>query len=156
MERIGKDVERELARSGSRDAVPLASVTAVWGAAVGDTVARNAWPLRIGRDGALHVATSSATWASELGHLAEEIRERLQIALGDEAPRKLRFAVGPVPEGGLDESVSTNPATPVPIDPATAREATAAAAAIGDPELRELVLRAALASLARSASGRRF
>ena len=69
MERIGREVERELGRGGSRDAIPLAALTAAWPEVVGDAVARHAWPLRIARDGTLHVATASSTWAHELGFL---------------------------------------------------------------------------------------
>ena len=98
MDRIGDEIERELARSGSRDALPLAALTAAWPEVVGDTVARRAWPLRIGRDGTLHVATASATWAHELDLLGAEILARLVERLGDDAPSKLRFAVGPIPE----------------------------------------------------------
>ena len=156
MERIGSEVERELARGGARDALPLASVTAAWRTAVGDPVARNAWPLRLARDGTLHVATSSATWATELGLLAGEIQGRLRAALGGDAPPRLRFAVGPVPESGPDEVADATRARPTPVPPGVAREAASAAAAIEDPELRELVLRAARASLGRPASDRCF
>ena len=156
MERIAREVERELARGGARDALPLAAITAAWPATVGAAVARNAWPARLGRDGTLHVATSSATWASELAHLREEIQERLRLALGIEAPPTLRFAVGPVPEAETPEPASAPRATGIPIPPEVAREAASAAAAIDDPELRELVVRAARASLRRAASDRRF
>ena len=47
MERIGNEVERTLARGGSREALPLARLTAAWPEAVGATIAKNAWPLRI-------------------------------------------------------------------------------------------------------------
>ena len=104
MERIGREVERELARGGSHDAIPLAALTAAWPEVVGDAIARQAWPLRIARDGTLHVATSSATWANELGFLAGEIVERLRARLGPDAPTRLRCAVGPVPESPADEA----------------------------------------------------
>lgn len=156
MERIGKEVERELARGGSRDVLPLASVTAVWRSAVGETVARNAWPARIGRDGTLHVATSSSTWAFELDRLADEIRASLRRELSDAAPVKLRFAVGLVPEPDRSDADRPLPSAPPPMPPEVVREADAAAAAIDDPELRELVARAARASLGRPPSDRRF
>ena len=69
MDRIGDEIKKELSRSGSRDAVPLAEVTSAWPAAVGDAVARHSWPLRISRDATLHVAVESATWAQELSLL---------------------------------------------------------------------------------------
>ncbi len=98
MERIGEEIQRELGRSGSRDAIPLAAMTAIWPEAVGKAVARNAWPLRLARDGTLHVAAASATWANELTLLRDEIGVALRTRLGDEAPSAIRFAVGPVPE----------------------------------------------------------
>jgi hypothetical protein len=158
MDRIGREVERELARGGSRDALPLAAVTAAWPAAVGESVARQAWPLRIGRDGTLHIATSSSTWAFELDRLALEILGRLEAGLGvDQVPAKLRFAVGPVPEPGTpaEDASATSSSPPVPTPEEVVAAATAAAV-IDDPDLRELVARAARASLAKARSGRHF
>ena len=157
MDRIGSEVERELTRSGSRDAVPLAAITSAWPGAVGETVARQAWPLRIGRDGTLHVATTSATWAFELHRLSEEILGRLSSRVEGDAPPRLRFAVGPVPESGPPSEGPQSSAreTPAPT-PEEIGAADAAAAAIDDPDLRALVARAARASLAKSRSDRGF
>ncbi len=157
MERIGREVERELGRGGSRDAIPLGALTAAWPEVVGDAVARHAWPLRIARDGTLHVATASSTWAHELGFLSDQILERLRVQLGADAPTKVRCAVGPIPEvERADEELPE----PLPADadvPFEVRsEAAAVASAITDPELREVVARAARASLLRARSGRDF
>jgi predicted nucleic acid-binding Zn ribbon protein len=157
MERIGDEVQRELARGGSRDAIPLASVTAVWLEAVGDAVARKAWPLRLARDGTLHVAAVSATWANELSLLQDEILAALRARLDVEPPSAIRFAVGPIPEPERPiEPAGGAAPRPLEVPPEVEREANAAAAEIGDPELRELVARAARASLLRTRSGRRF
>ena len=157
MERIGREVERELGRGGSRDAIPLAALTAAWPEVVGDAVARHAWPLRIAKDGTLHVATASSTWAHELGFLSDEILERLRAHLGTDAPTKVRCAVGPIPEVERADDVSPEP-FPADADvPFEVRsEAAAAASAITDPELREVVARAVRASLLRARSGRNF
>ena len=158
MDRIGREVERVLARGGSRDALPLAAITSAWPQAVGEAVARQAWPLRIGRDGTLHVATTSATWAFELDRMAAEILERLASQLeGGQAPAKLRFAVGPLPEPGTpaEDALALSSQTPIPT-PEEVVTAAAAAAVIDDPDLRELVARAARASLAKARSGRHF
>jgi hypothetical protein len=157
MDRIGDEVSRTLARSGSRDALPLAKITEAWPAAVGPAVARRAWPLRIARDGTLHVATASATWSNELTLLGDEILVQLRARLGDDTPAKLRFAVGPVPEPPTAGEASNGPPEEVEeVSPEIESEAHSAAASIDDPELRELVARAARASLARARSGRRF
>lgn len=156
MERIDRSVEQELARGSGGQAPPLGAITAAWADVVGESVARNAWPLRTGRDGTLHVATSSSTWALELDRLAPEILEKLAARLGDAAPAKLRFAVGPVPEPPAPEGLA-EASEPLPeVPPEAAADATRAAAEIDDPELRELALRAARASLSKPASDRRF
>ena len=122
-------------------------MVAAWPQAVGEGIARNAWPARIARDGTLHVATSSSAWAFELGQMAAALVERLRSELGPEAPGRLRFAVGPLPEPGTPavEDVRRN----VPdVTPAARAEAERIARAIDDPALREAVARAAAASLA--------
>jgi hypothetical protein len=156
MERIGREVERELGRSGSRDAIPLAAVTAAWPEAVGDAIARHAWPRRIARDGTLHVATASATWANELAFLGEEILGRLRDRVGPNAPKGIKCAVGPIPEEPARDAPETGPPSSSQVPEEVASAAASAAAAIDDPELRELVARAARASLLKARSGRHF
>ena len=158
MERIGAEVERELGRGGSRAAIPLTRLTDVWPAVVGDAIARNAWPLRLARDGTLHVATASSTWAKELTLLAEEILTRLRERLGADAPERLKCAVGPVPEPPApdDSAAGPDPRAVPEVSPEIAATASAVASAIDDPELRGLVARAARASLSRAASDRHF
>jgi hypothetical protein len=157
MERIGDQVERELSRGGSRDVLPLSALTAAWPEVVGDAIARHAWPLRIARDGTLHVATASATWANELAFLAEEIAGRLRERLGSETPARLKCAAGPIPESALPNETPAEPTPDAREMPAeVVSEANTAASSIDDPELRELVARAARASLLRARSGRHF
>jgi hypothetical protein len=157
MERIDKEVERTLATSGGGAGLALAEITAVWPRAVGEAVSRQAWPLRVSRDGTLHIATSSSTWAFELDRLSPEIEERLAELMGSSAPAKLRFRVGPIPEPPADAEDPRAPMhDPPPPAPEIAAEADTVASRIEDPELRELVARAARASLARARSGRHF
>ena len=150
-ERIGQDVRRELERFGP--AGRIADVVEVWPAAVGDSIARNAWPARIARDGTLHVATSSSAWAFELGLLEADLRERLSERLDDSAPTQLRFAPGPLPEqGGPDPGDARRRAPNVTDQHLQAGEEVAAA--IDDENLRKLVAKAAAASLARPSDDR--
>ena len=154
MERLGRDVRAELGRLGSPAGGDLAAIVAAWPELVGETVARNAWPLRTGRDGTLHVATASATWAFELGRLAPELERGLRERLGGAAPPALRFAPGPLPEPG-DPAPERRPHAVEPA-PSERAEAATLTAEMADEELRELLSRAAAASLARTRSGRRF
>jgi predicted nucleic acid-binding Zn ribbon protein len=154
MERLGDGIERELARSGSPDAVPLARITAAWPDAVGPAIARQAWPLRLARDGTLHVATSSAAWANELTLLAEDVLAQLGKYIGPDVPATLKCAVGPIPEPPPTLGAARPELDEVPDD--VVSTASSVASAIDDPELRALVARAARASLAKQASDRHF
>jgi hypothetical protein len=147
MERIGGTVRSELGRFGT--AGPMTDLVEVWPRAVGAAVAANAWPARLSRDGTLHVNTSSSAWAFELGQLESEIRERLR----EHAPRKLRFAPGPLPEAAPGVSEHLREPLPEPTEEQAAR-ARGWAAEVGSEELRKTVEKAARASLARTASDR--
>lgn len=154
MERLDREIRRELRRFGPVDG-DMVGVVRAWPGAVGDTVARNAWPARLARDGTLHVNAVSSTWAFELGRLAETILGQLRVELGDATPPALRVAPGPVPEPEAEAAEKRLPTRPEP-GPEDRSRAAEAAAAIEDPELRELVARAAAASLSRARSDRRF
>ena len=147
MERIGDDVRKEVQRFGHHGAI--GEVVKVWATAVGEQIARNAWPARVARDGTLFVHTSSSAWAFELAQLEPDIRARL----GDVAPDKLRFAPGPLPE---HEPSVPGTARPLAIEPSPedAEAGARIAAAIDDEMLRKLVARAAAASLARARTDR--
>jgi hypothetical protein len=151
MERLDGSVRRALRGAGVPDAGALAAVTHAWPDAVGAAIARAAWPQRIGRDGTLHVTTTSSTWAFELQRMEEEIRARLAAAVGDATPPALRFATGPVPSPGAE---AADPPQELSATPAEEAEAAELSASIGDPGLRAAVRRAAAASLARGRAGR--
>jgi hypothetical protein len=145
-ERIGDDVRRELARFGPAEG--MTDIVRAWPAAMGEQIARNAWPARLSRDGKLHVATSSSAWAFELAQLEPRLLERLSEVLGEKTPAGLRFAPGKLPEPAVPEGSAAPGRAPIP----GAEElelATAMAAGIEDESLRKIVAKAAAASLAR-------
>jgi hypothetical protein len=142
---IGDDVRRELRRFGPN--AEIGAAVAAWPAAVGEQIARNAWPARFQRDGTLIVHVSDSVWGFELTHQAEEIGSRLP---GKPA---LKFVPGPLPEAPAE---TTDP-NAEPLPEATLEQARTAAqwaAPIEDEELREAVAKAARASLARGAVDR--
>jgi predicted nucleic acid-binding Zn ribbon protein len=148
VKKLGDAVARELSRFGP--AAGMAKIVEAWPGAVGPTIARNAWPARVARDGTLHIATSSSAWAFELGQLQEDILRRLRSAVGAAAPAKLRFAVGKLPEHGADPDIERRSTVlPDPTAEAVAR-GVELAAAIEDEELRKLVAKAAAQSLSRA------
>lgn len=153
MDRIQHHVERQLGRFDGAGSMPR--IVTVWPAAVGDEVARNAWPARVARDGTLHVHTSSSVWAFELGQLAPRILERLDAELGRHAPKALRFVQGHLPEPS-PTAPEAAPGESLEPSPEALAEAASLAASIGDSELRERVKRAVALGLSRAADGRSF
>jgi hypothetical protein len=152
MEPIGREVREALSGLGPAGAMP--ELLAAWPAAVGEQIARNAWPARIGRDGTLYVSVSSSTWAFELSQLAGEIASRLQQALGTAAPQRLRFAPGSLPERSAEGGETVKKERRKPTE-AEQRQAGRLASDIRDEELRKLVAKAAAESLAKAADDRR-
>jgi hypothetical protein len=144
---IGNEIRRELQRFGP--AGNLGEIVAAWPVAVGPAIAANAWPGRVARDGTLHVATGSSAWAFELTQLSGDVLARLQEHLGEACPSALRFAVGPLPEGGVEAEQVRDRTVPKPT-PEQAEASERIAAAIEDEALREAVAKAIAASLAAS------
>jgi hypothetical protein len=142
MERLESELRRELGRFGP--AAGIGPVLEAWPAAVGEAIARNAWPARLARDGTLVVHTKDSIWAFELTQRAEEIRPRL----GASAPAKLKFVVGPVPEPAAEPSAKVTRELPRP-GPAELAQAEALAATIEDGNLRKMVAKAVALSLVR-------
>jgi len=143
VEPLGDQIRAELTRfgadSGAGDAV------SAWPAAVGEEIARNAWPARTQPDGTLVVHVRDAIWGFELTQRASEISQRLP------GRPRLRFTPGPLPETASEPSA----APPLEASPEQAREADAIAAEIEDPKLRESVAKAIKAALARTPDDRR-
>ena len=115
----------------------MAELLEQWPVAVGDAIARNAWPARIARDGTVHINTADSVWAFELGLKAAETAVKLGV-------EKVRFAAGPLPEPDEEAAVST----PVQTTPEDEERARAIASSISDENLRESVQKAVSLSLA--------
>ena len=144
MKKIGDDVSRELDRFGPE--ARIAAFVEAWPAAVGETIARSAWPARVARDGTLHVNTADSIWAFELTSRAGELAQRLGV-------ERVRFAPGRLPEAAPPKRESERPRPPR-ASPEHERESARLAAEIEDETLRKIVARAAAASLARAGDGR--
>jgi Dna[CI] antecedent, DciA len=142
MDRVGDEVARELGRFGP--ASGLAPIVDAWATAVGPDIARNAWPARLSRDGALHANARDSIWAFELTARVDEIRERL----GPLAPARIVFAPGPLPEVEPDapKEVSRRLQDPTAEDVAKAQSLVRG---IRDEDLRKVVAKTIAVSLSR-------
>ncbi len=142
MDQIGDQIRAELSRVGA-DSGAGDAVTA-WPAAVGEEIARNAWPAKRQADGTLVVHVRDAIWGFELTQRAGEISARLP------GRPKLRFTPGPLP----DTTPEALPPPPPEASPEQAREAAELTAGIVDPDLRESVAKVIKAALARAPDDR--
>jgi hypothetical protein len=122
----------------------VAAIARRWPEAVGEAIAREAWPARLTPDGELVVHASGAVWASELSLLARQLQGRLE-AVGIVPAPTLRFTVGAVPRR-RDPHAEKTPKTAPPND----QRADRWTASIRDPELREAVSAAARSWLHRT------
>jgi hypothetical protein len=141
VERLSDTVRVELGRFGP--ASDLSGIVEKWSEAVGEGIARNAWPSRIARDGTLHVNTADSVWAFELSHRGPEIAERLGVP-------GIRFAPGPL---ASSDRGAPAPAVAEPTQD-DLREAAGIAAGISDENLRKTVEKVVGLSLASGRSGR--
>ena len=122
----------------------MAELVERWPQVVGESIARNAWPARIARDGTVHVNTADSVWSFELGQRAAEIAGKLGVP-------KVRFAPGPLPEPDVEPVQS-----PVEVSPEDDERARAIASSIADENLRESVQKAVSLGLARERGNRRI
>jgi hypothetical protein len=143
LEPLGEVIGGALPAAAGR-ASDVAAIARRWPEAVGEAIAREAWPARLTPDGELVVHASASVWASELSHLESHLRERLESVGVVPAPR-LRFTVGAVPRRP-DAAVTSGVTSDPPADPRADRWTSE----IRDPELREAVSRAARSWLARA------
>ena len=142
MDQIGEQIRAELSRMGA-DSGAGDAVTG-WPAAVGDEIARNAWPAKTQPDGTLVVHVRDAIWGFELTQRAEEISARLP------GRPRLRFTLGPLP----DTTPEAGPSPPREASPEQVREADELAAGITDPDLRESVAKVIKAAFVRTSDDR--
>jgi Dna[CI] antecedent, DciA len=142
MEPLGDQIRDELRRFGADSSA--GDAVGAWPLAVGDEIARNAWPARTQPDGTLVVHVRDAIWGFELTQRAAEISARLP------GRPRLRFTLGALP----DASPSALSGPPFAASSEHAREAAELAAGIVDENLRESVAKAIKAALARAADGR--
>jgi predicted nucleic acid-binding Zn ribbon protein len=81
-----------------RPATGLAAIQAVWSAAVGAAIAREAQPIAE-RDGTVTVACTSAVWAQEIGLMGPSLCTAVNARLGRELVTALRPTARPVRRG---------------------------------------------------------
>jgi predicted nucleic acid-binding Zn ribbon protein len=80
------------ARDRAAPKTGLAAVQAAWSGALGERLAAVATPVSE-RAGTLTVECVDGVWAQELDLMQEQLLERLREALGERAPKALKFRI---------------------------------------------------------------
>lgn len=125
-------------RFGLDDALATGTLWKRWAEVVGPDVAAHAQPTSL-RAGVLRIRADSPVWAHEMGYLAEEIRRKVNAALGGDAVTEVRVWTGAgEPSGarssrtgaaprrpltGRGSEASSGPADPSHVDPLEALNA---------------------------------
>ncbi len=101
MDRTGDLAERSLRALLPKKAYLEYRVCAAWDEAVGERIAQMTRPVRV-KDGLLTVAANDSAWVTELGYMSEDLRDKVNEALGGEEVRHIRFVVKPRTDEGGD------------------------------------------------------
>lgn len=88
-------------RLGLGDPRHVGSLFGSWTRIVGPAIAAHVEPGSL-RDGRLKVWADSPAWATEIGYLREDIRGRVNAALGAEVVRRIEVAVRPLVRPPVD------------------------------------------------------
>ncbi len=132
-----------------------ARVFEVWQEIVGAQIAAHTHSMRL-VDGELQVAVDSATWATELTAMSEDLRRRVNSSIGENLLRKMRFTVSQAVEMERAEEEREQQTArgyggrSVEPTSLTAEELEAvrrSVSVIHDPDLRDAALRATVADL---------
>lgn len=142
MEPLGEQIREEMRRVGADSGA--GDVAGAWSAAVGEEIARHAWPAKTRPDGTLVVHVRDSIWGFELTQREAEISARLS------GRPRIRFVLGPLPDPPPE------PASPRAADASSeqVREAALLAGGIADPTLRQSVAKAIQIALARASADR--
>ena len=117
-------------------------VFAVWGKALGETLARHTRPVA-SHHGHLVIAVRDNAWMQELGFMKEEIKKKLNRALGPGAIKSIKFKIGSWEDEPQGEDAVPDACDD--LDPELVEEARQTVSIISDPGLREQVLKTLLA-----------
>jgi predicted nucleic acid-binding Zn ribbon protein len=100
-------------RVGLDSGIDSGLVWARWAEIVGPEIANHAEPTSL-RQGVLRVRTESPTWATEIGYLAEALKQRVNETLGRPVVKEVRVWTGPgaIREATKPRSRETHDAPP--------------------------------------------
>lgn len=90
--KVSAMLETVLGDLGLESAVAAFRIGEVWAEAVGEKIAAHASPVGM-RNGVLEVSVDSSVWCQQLQFEKQRVLGELEIRMGLEAPRDIRFRV---------------------------------------------------------------
>jgi len=97
---IGEIVDGLLRERAFARGMPIGHLVADWAAVVGPRLAAESAPVTL-ENGILVVAASTGPWGAQVRFLGDQIRERVNAALGAGSVAKVQIVVRPEPRKGL-------------------------------------------------------
>lgn len=97
------------------DPVAAGAIWRRWPDIVGDDIARNAEPTSL-KEGVLRIRTSTPTWATEMSYLANDIKERVNRAIGKQLVREVKVWTSPAPIGPRRRDPDHTATAPHPVE----------------------------------------
>jgi hypothetical protein len=97
---IGDIVDGLLREKTFARGIPIGQLAANWSAVVGPRLGAESAPVSLDR-GILVVAATTGQWGAQVRFLADQIRERANLALGKGSVQTVRVIVKPEPRKGL-------------------------------------------------------
>ncbi|MBN1192764.1 MAG: DUF721 domain-containing protein [Coriobacteriia bacterium] len=138
---------RRADKSGKRHG---AKAVSAWSSIAGDEIAQHTRGFAMREDRELVVFVDSAAWANQLTLMSGDLLDAINARLGENTVRALRFTVSRKVEEAIvwevgsadtDEFYTPDDISPEPLDATEQEQVAHVAAAIKNPELREVVLR---------------
>ena len=137
---IGEILRKVLKRKNIPHTATDPRLLDLWTRAVGPQIAARTCPEAV-KWGELHVRVSSTVWLHQLQFLKEEICEKFNELSGKAEIRGLRLSIGEIPSPAHAADTAKPVSLPAPLRKRDREMMQESLAAIGDPELREIVRR---------------
>jgi hypothetical protein len=153
--RLGDAMTRMMHRMDKDGHLDESRAVEEWRQVAGEQIAAHTFGMSL-RKGELIVTVDSPGWAAELSAISEDLRGRINQALGKEAVRRMRFTVGRRVKEEQNLTAAREETArryggrrvqPVALTVAERRAVETSVARIADPGLRDAALKATIADL---------
>jgi len=135
MDKLSSTILKILKSRGLENRLSEYRIFGQWEAAVGEVIARHAYPVAM-RGKKLTVIVDSPAWMQQLSMLKPEIVGKVNHGLGSEVVRDIRLTLGEVVP---TSKPSDTPSTPVDLDQKDRMSIERYASEVNDPDIRNAI-----------------